>query len=153
ARGRVLSGCPPHRRRLQQAGARQQAGLDARRTGRPERHRVQGSVLRFAQMAAFDSISEFGHLARRFTGRQVERIQDWHWFATRCALSMVLLKDQEPLDAGQLRRANAIIDWIEAVVEARPGYIERYGLNPAIHFPQAVWALDHGHGLYDGFRA
>ena len=104
-------------------------------------------------MLVFDTISEFGHFARRFAGRQVERVQDWHWFATRRALPMILLRDQEPLDGGQLQRANEIIDWIEEVVDARPGYIERQGLDPAIHFPQAVWALDDGHGLYDGFRA
>jgi putative sugar O-methyltransferase len=104
-------------------------------------------------MSAFDTISEFGHLARRFSARQVERIQDWYWFATRRALPMVLLKDQEPLDGGQLERADEIIDWIEEIVEARPAYIEQHGLDPAVHFPQAVWALDDGHGLYDGFRA
>jgi hypothetical protein len=104
-------------------------------------------------MPVFDTISEFGHFARRFAGRQVERVEDWHWFLQRRALPMILVKDQEPLDAGQLQRANEIINWIEEIVEARPGYIDRYGLNREIHFPQAVWALDDGHGLYDGFRA
>jgi putative sugar O-methyltransferase len=104
-------------------------------------------------MPVFDTISEFGHLARRFTGRQVERVRDWHWFLTRRALPMILLKDQEPLDARRLQRANEIVDWIEAVIDARPGYIEHHGLDAAIHFPQAVWALDDGQGLYDGFRA
>jgi hypothetical protein len=104
-------------------------------------------------MPGFDAISEFRHLARRFAGRQVERVQDWHWFLRRRALPMVLLKDQVPLNAGQLRRANEIIDWIEEVVHARPGYVEQNGLDPAIHFPQAMWALDDGDGLYDGFRA
>jgi putative sugar O-methyltransferase len=104
-------------------------------------------------MSAFETISEFGHLARGFAGRQVERVQDWHWFATRRALPMVLLKDQQQLDAVQLELADEIIDWIEKIVEARPAYIEQHGLDPAIHFPQAGWALDDGHGLYDGFRA
>lgn len=104
-------------------------------------------------MPVFDAISEFGHLLRRFAGRQIERVQDWHWFATRRALPMVLLNDQEPLDAEQLQRANGIIDWIDEVIDARPRYIEQYGLDRAIHFPQAVWALDDGQGLYDGFRA
>jgi len=104
-------------------------------------------------MPVFDTISEFGHFARRFAGRQVERVHDWYWFLRRRPLPMVLLKDQAPLSAEQLERANEIIDWIEEVVDARPGYIERYGLNRAIHFTQAVWALDDGQGLYDGFRA
>ena len=56
-------------------------------------------------------------------------------------------------DGGRTLRAHSIIDWIERAIEARPGYLKRHRLNEDIHFPQAIWALDQGAGLYDGFRA
>jgi hypothetical protein len=63
------------------------------------------------------------------------------------------LRDQQPLSESELRRANSIIEWMEQVVAARPAYLERHRLSAAIHFPQAIWALDDGAGLYDGLRA
>jgi hypothetical protein len=104
-------------------------------------------------MPGLETITELRHFARRRLGRQVERLYDWLWFLRRRALPMVLLRDQRPLSESELQRANSIIDWIEQVMALRPDYLKRHRLSPAIHFPQAIWALDKGEGLYDGFRA
>jgi hypothetical protein len=104
-------------------------------------------------MPSLEFIAELRHVARSGLSHLVERVHDWRWSLSRRPLSMVLLRDQQPLSESELRRANSIIDWIEQVVAARPAYLERHRLSPAIHFPQAIWALDHGEGLYDGLRA
>jgi len=104
-------------------------------------------------MPGLETITELRHFARRRLGRQIERLYDWLWFLRRRALPMVLLQDQRPLSESELRHAHSIIDWIEKVMAARPDYLKRHRLSPAIHFPQAIWALDKGEGLYDGLRA
>jgi hypothetical protein len=104
-------------------------------------------------MPGLETITELRHFARRRLGRQVERLYDWLWFLRRRALPMVLLQDQRPLSESELQSANSIIDWVEEVMAARPDYLKRHRLSRAIHFPQAIWALDKGEGLYDGFRA
>lgn len=104
-------------------------------------------------MPIHQSIAEPRNFARTAAGHLVERVGDWLWFLRRRPLPMVLLRDQQPLNESELQRANSIIDWIEQVVAARPAYLDRHRMSAAIHFPQAVWALDEGDGLYNGLRA
>jgi putative sugar O-methyltransferase len=104
-------------------------------------------------MPELRTIAESSHLARTIAVRLAERAHDVMWWLARRPLPMVLLRDQQPLTESELHRANSIIDWIEQVIEARPEYLERHRLSETIHCPQAIWALDKGEGLYDGFRA
>jgi hypothetical protein len=104
-------------------------------------------------MTGLGSLSASSHIVRSATTRLGERARDAWWRLRRRPLPMVLLQDQRSLTAEQLARAHSIIDWIERVIEARPGYLKQHRLNEEIHFPQAIWALDQGAGLYDGFRA
>ena len=153
ARGRVLSRCPAHRRGLQRSRARQAAGLASRRASRTERRRVQGTVLRIVMTGLGSLSASSRHRQEVAVTRLAERARDAWWCLRRRPLPMVLLQDQRSLTVEELARAHSIIDWIEQVIEARPGYLKRHRLNEEIHFPQAIWALDQGAGLYDGFRA
>ncbi len=101
-------------------------------------------------MPELRAITEPSHRVRSAASRLVERVYDLLWLVLRRPLSTVLLRDQRPLDDAEFHRANSIIDWIQDVIGARADYLERHQLSPAIHCPQAIWALDTGEGLYDG---
>jgi hypothetical protein len=103
-------------------------------------------------MPGLGTIYESGRLVRGIADRLSQRTADAWWRLRQRPLPMVLLKDQQPLTTEELERAHAVIDWIEQGIDARPAYLKQYQLSEAIHFPQAIWALE-GMGLYDGFRA
>jgi hypothetical protein len=104
-------------------------------------------------MTGLGSLSLSRYIVRNAATRLRERALDAWWSLRQRPLPMVLLQDQRSLTAEELARADSIIDWIERIIEARPGYLKQHRLNEEIHFPQAIWALDQGAGLYDGFRA
>ena len=62
------------------------------------------------------------------------------------------LGDQELIDDSEWRKGCEIIDWIQSVINDRPGYLNRHRLDAEIHFPQAIWGNLNG-PLFDGFRA
>lgn len=67
--------------------------------------------------------------------------------------AFVGIRDQEPVTTAEWRHAGTIIDWIQRVIAGRRHYLESRNLDFELHYPQAIWQLDNGSGLYDGFRA